>query len=1153
MRHVLIHLGVLLAIVAAPSIAAAPDEHGDPIRGGRMWDRWWLVTGDAAPTGTHWLYPETAAHAGPDSFRCKECHGWDYKGASGVYRSGTHFTGIRGVLDSNKSASDLFQLLKQRDTPQGHGFGSLGMSDRDIRDLVAFLQTELIDMNDWIDQSGRFKGTTATGEQHYTRGSGAAMQCIVCHGPKGMWRNFGTPEAPKWIGTIAAENPQELLHKIRFGQPGSIMPSWIQHGGTVAQAVDIGAYAQSVLPESGSPPTAAYTIVPASGRSGEALAHPLELSHPFMMGNLEPDGRHPLIAHVKICDLDEDGRNDLLSCDVNLGRVIWLQQQTDGTFAEQSIGESIAAPVHAEPADVDGDGDLDVLVASMGVMLPSNQDIGKVIVLENDGDEHFVNRVLLENVRRVTDVRPGDLDGDGDIDLAVSQFGYVQGEVQWLENLGDWNFREHHLMDRSGAIHGPVTDLDGDGDLDIVVLFSQEWETVQAFINDGTGHFTPIVLHDVADADYSSSGLSTGDIDGDGDQDVAWTNGDAFVSVGYRPLPSHGLQWLENRGNLDFAFHRIGDFHGAYGPTIVDLDADGDQDIVTVSEFAYWEEPGTHSLRWWSQQPDGSFVPQDLSTSPTHLVTCDAGDLNRDGLPDIVAGGMALYQPFDRVARIVGWTNHGPAETAGVAAAAALDARVVDALASADDPGERGMILHANALSTHADREYASAEASEPDNARWPYYRGLLDIEVGNSVEALLHLERAAELDRSYPPLQSRLGELYAGQGNVAAAEQAFLAAGDIPMAHLGRARIAFADQDWQQVLATLEGRTIPAAEAMRNAARAHLRGEPPRDSAAVDMGLQYSDSWLDQMRDHALLASTIVVQAQIALIEGDLLRSERLLRRAVAVEPNAPDARLALANALLGHPQATPTSIGEALQHLDRGTRSAPGDVAIRSQRAWALYLLGRHDEAAAEWEAILVAEPAYAPSLLNLGQLHAKAGRHAVALDYYRRGMAVPRDSAFSGSFDGSYRATWLLKQAASAKAVGNMDEAVAVLYKAIVLAPNDPEPRFQYGNAMIGLKRFDQAIPQLEAADVLSPGKPKHLAALGYGLAQSGRLEEAERRLTAATTGAPRYALAWFHLGNVKSQRGDRDGARACFQQAIELRPDFTAAREAFEGME
>ncbi|MDP7030629.1 MAG: FG-GAP-like repeat-containing protein, partial [Phycisphaerales bacterium] len=149
-----------------------------------------------------------------------------------------------------------------------------------------------------------------------------------------------------------------------------------------------------------------------------------------------------------------------------------------------------------------------------------------------------------------------DYDGDGDLDLAVTQFGYLRGEVQWLENLGDWQFRGHHLMDKSGGIHGPIVDIDNDGDLDIVVLFSQEWESVHAFVNDGTGAFAPTVLHDVADADYSSSGIDVGDIDGDGDADIAWANGDAFVSVDYRPLPSHGVQWLENRGDLDFAFHR---------------------------------------------------------------------------------------------------------------------------------------------------------------------------------------------------------------------------------------------------------------------------------------------------------------------------------------------------------------------------------------------------------------------------------------------------------------------------------------------------------------------------------------------------------------------------------------------------------------------
>jgi tetratricopeptide (TPR) repeat protein len=215
-------------------------------------------------------------------------------------------------------------------------------------------------------------------------------------------------------------------------------------------------------------------------------------------------------------------------------------------------------------------------------------------------------------------------------------------------------------------------------------------------------------------------------------------------------------------------------------------------------------------------------------------------------------------------------------------------------------------------------------------------------------------------------------------------------------------------------------------------------------------------------------------------------------------------------------------------------------------------MFLLNREGEAASEWEAILAEEPGYAPSLLNLGQLHAKAGRHELAMNYFRAGMAVPRDSAFSGSFEGPYRAAWLLKQAASAKAIGNASEAIDALSRAVALVPSDPAARFQLGNALLGVKRFEEAVVQLEAADALVQGKPAHLAALGYGLFKLGRLDEAERRLSAAVAGAPRYALAWFHLGNVKVGLGDRAGARGCFVRALEIRPDFSAAREGLEGV-
>ena len=43
-------------------------------------------------------------------------------------------------------------------------------------------------------------------------------------------------------------------------------------------------------------------------------------------------------------------------------------------------------------------------------------------------------------------------------------------------------------------------------------------------------------------------------LDSDGDADIVWANGDAFIAIDYRPLPTHGLQWLENKGNLEFDY-----------------------------------------------------------------------------------------------------------------------------------------------------------------------------------------------------------------------------------------------------------------------------------------------------------------------------------------------------------------------------------------------------------------------------------------------------------------------------------------------------------------------------------------------------------------------------------------------------------------------
>jgi len=220
----------------------------DAVRGGRLWDKWWPVNHAPQPAGLHPLYPSGAPDIAWDSYRCVSCHGWDYLGADGAYGSGPHYTGIGGVRDSTLSQSEMFDLIKLSNVPNGHGYEAYGLNDYDIRDLVAFLQTQVIATGDYITSNGIFIGDADWGQVYYELEGEVTQRCIDCHGFDGTMRNFAGLPDPEWVGTVAVEDPWRLLHKIRFGQPGTPMPSWLESGHTAQQAADIGRYAQAHFP-----------------------------------------------------------------------------------------------------------------------------------------------------------------------------------------------------------------------------------------------------------------------------------------------------------------------------------------------------------------------------------------------------------------------------------------------------------------------------------------------------------------------------------------------------------------------------------------------------------------------------------------------------------------------------------------------------------------------------------------------------------------------------------------------------------------------------------------------------------------------------------------------------------------------------------------
>ncbi|MGK0236800.1 MAG: hypothetical protein ACI92G_000256 [Candidatus Pelagisphaera sp.] len=367
----------------------------------------------------------------------------------------------------------------------------------------------------------------------------------------------------------------------------------------------------------------------------------------------------PWIAHVRAIDLDQDGRMDIIGCEAKGDEVVWLRQLETGEFQEIVIGSDMHAPVHVEAYDLDADNDIDVLVSSMSIVFPNNDKIGSLIVLENDGSQNFRQRVILENVERVTDARAGDLDGDGDLDLAVGQFGYDQGEVRWMRNDGDWNYRSEILLRLSGVINVTIDDYDGDGSLDIAAIFSQQWEEIHLFLNDGKGHFSGRPIWGSTNEDYAVSGMSSADINLDGRPDLVFSNGDGF---GPNPVPGprpwHGIQWLENIGSGNFSYHRIGDLGGAYSPVAADFDRDGDIDIAALSSFNDWTNPQVRSLVLFQNEGSGRFALTTLAHDPIQMVSIDAAAFGEDEDISIVSGGFHAYWPFDRMSRFMIWRQN---------------------------------------------------------------------------------------------------------------------------------------------------------------------------------------------------------------------------------------------------------------------------------------------------------------------------------------------------------------------------------------------------------------------------------------------------------------------------------------------------------------
>ena len=394
---------------------------------------------------------------------------------------------------------------------------------------------------------------------------------------------------------------------------------------------------------------------PAELFSGGTVYPPSPLKFERARVGAEPVGL-PLITNVQILDYDGDGQNEILACDAARGTVSLLRSEDMVDWQEEVLLRDLAAPAHVTVVDIDADGDQDLIVSILGNLLPDDRMIGRVELYERQGDQ-FQRHVILDDVRRVADVQPGDFDGDGDLDIAVAVFGYSRGSVLWLENRGALQFRDHELLNAPGTIHVLVADYDGDGDPDIAAIVTQDEEELWGFENLGAGKFRKHRLWMTVNLDLGSAGLIQKDLDQDGDMDLILPAGDNLEDLDAYPQPYHGCLWFENQGDWNFTPKRISDLGGTYAADTGDLDGDGDVDVVLVSMANDWYDPNTASIVWLENDGQQNFKTWQIDNRPIHLVTVAVGDLTGDGRLDLVAGALNLRKPYERISRVTAWLN----------------------------------------------------------------------------------------------------------------------------------------------------------------------------------------------------------------------------------------------------------------------------------------------------------------------------------------------------------------------------------------------------------------------------------------------------------------------------------------------------------------
>jgi hypothetical protein len=335
---------------------------------------------------------------------------------------------------------------------------------------------------------------------------------------------------------------------------------------------------------------------------------------------------------VYTADIDGDGDIDVISATEIDNQIAWYEnggQKNNPTFTKRLVANTATTHSGHNPswvfaADINGDGNIDVM--------SSSSETDTVYWYENGGQAnnfYFTKRVITNTAQQPRSVHAADIDGDGDIDVLSANWD--DHTVYWYENRGqayNFSFISHMITNTAtNTFNVFAADINGDGDIDVVT--STKFGYIDWYQNEGQSSnptFTKRAIGQVGEYLFK---VLAADVNGDGKMDVLSASAvddtiAFFENTGPIGNPSFTKRVITNTAD------------GATWVHAADIDGDGDIDVLSSQaedDIVAWYENG-------GQSSNPTFTKRVITTTADNVRSVYAADIDGDGDIDVLSASI---------------------------------------------------------------------------------------------------------------------------------------------------------------------------------------------------------------------------------------------------------------------------------------------------------------------------------------------------------------------------------------------------------------------------------------------------------------------------------------------------------------------------------